>query len=229
MLYASIYKFTSRATGKVYVGSTTKQWATDRKQGHLYMLRRGKHANHILQAIYDKHGESDLIFAVIGAAYYADQRELRETEGRAIRNVPKHLRMNHHLYPDINPMLGKTASAETREKLRLSHLGQKPDAAARARQSKAKLGHPTSAETRAKIGAAHKGMKHTAETKQRISEVHKGKPNWRRKLTQAQADEIRQLRAQGFTISDLARKYGVDRKGIRDIVNGRCYVTQDEA
>ncbi len=46
----------------------------------------------------------------------------------------------------------------------------------------------------------------------------------KRKLTMANANNIRDLFATGlFTKADLASQFGIDRKGIRQIINNETY------
>jgi predicted GIY-YIG superfamily endonuclease len=60
---AGIYSITSKINGKRYIGSSAK--ICDRWQQHLSLLRTNKHTNNILQNHYNKHGEQDLLFAVV--------------------------------------------------------------------------------------------------------------------------------------------------------------------
>ena len=49
-------------------------------------------------------------------------------------------------------------------------------------------------------------------------------PNRRRKLTFVQAVRIRRSHAEdGQSMTFLARRYGIDRACIRDILQGKCY------
>ena len=75
-------------------------------------------------------------------------------------------------------------SDETREKQRLSHLGQpawnkgiKRTEEQKKAQSEKMKGRKASKETKLKMSLAHKGKKHTEETKKKLSQVKLGEKN----------------------------------------------------
>lgn len=53
-----------------------------------------------------------------------------------------------------------------------------------------------------------------------------GERNGRAKLTQAQADEIRTLYADGMVQQEIADAYGISQFAVSQIVNGKRYVTR---
>jgi len=53
----------------------------------------------------------------------------------------------------------------------------------------------------------------------------KTKASPRRKLTKAEADDIRRLHARGTSVSALAAQYGINPAGVRGILDGRYYTT----
>lgn len=59
-----IYNIKSAATGRVYVGSTTRS-PRQRWLEHLHYLRKGTHHSKHLQRVYCKYGETDLDFSVV--------------------------------------------------------------------------------------------------------------------------------------------------------------------
>lgn len=61
-----IYIIENSNTGKFYIGRTNDP--ASRKRSHLSELRRGKHGNPILQASFNKHGESAFKFKVVDSA-----------------------------------------------------------------------------------------------------------------------------------------------------------------
>lgn len=75
----TIYYFASKATGRVYVGSTVRK-PNQRRLEHLHALRHGKHVTSHLQRVYNKHGEADLTFYVAeqveGDVLAAEQRHI---------------------------------------------------------------------------------------------------------------------------------------------------------
>lgn len=75
---------------------------------------------------------------------------------------------------------GHINSLESREKMRLAHLGYKFSEEAKKKMSLAKIGKPgawlgkkRSDETKLKISLAHKGKKLSEEHKQKLREMHK--------------------------------------------------------
>lgn len=58
-----IYKILCTVTNEFYIGSSIN--IASRKAGHLYNLRNNKHTNPILQAKYNKYGESNFIFSLL--------------------------------------------------------------------------------------------------------------------------------------------------------------------
>ena len=58
-----IYYITSKATGRVYVGST-KRSAKQRWAEHMHYLRKGTHHSKHLQRVYAKYGVEDLEFSI---------------------------------------------------------------------------------------------------------------------------------------------------------------------
>lgn len=53
---AGIYTIKNKLNEKIYIGRTINY--EDRRKGHLYLLRQGKHGNHSLQKDFDNYGES---------------------------------------------------------------------------------------------------------------------------------------------------------------------------
>lgn len=70
---------------------------------------------------------------------------------------------------------GYIATAESRAKMSLSHMGHSPSKESRLRQSMAIMGHPVSKETRAKMSLANTGKRRSDETKAKISLASTGR------------------------------------------------------
>lgn len=64
-------------------------------------------------------------------------------------------------------------------------------------------------------------------TAQRAAATKPSKSSTRRKLTMAEADDVRKLHKRGVSISDLSAQYGLNPNGIRGIIEGRYYTTPD--
>lgn len=180
---AGVYSLTSRATSKVYIGSslnTRKRW-----HSHMNLLRRGTHPNHHIQAHVKKYGLDDLVF------------EVMEVEpDRTLRLGLEQLLITALYGPncfnqgrDANaPMTGLTHTPETRAKLSLSHMGQKPSPENLAKRAATRIANPMSAEARFKMSSAHKGRKRSPESIAKSSAAHKGRvasPEARAKMSAA--------------------------------------------
>jgi group I intron endonuclease len=76
-----IYYITSKANGRVYVGSTTRS-AKQRWAEHMHYLRKGTHHSKHLQRVYAKYGVKDLEFSI--AAHCDDSEPLLDVEQRHI-------------------------------------------------------------------------------------------------------------------------------------------------
>lgn len=64
-------------------------------------------------------------------------------------------------------------------------------------------------------------------TAQRAAAAKPSKSSSRRKLTMAEADDVRKLHARGVSIADLSAQYSLNPNGIRGIIDGRYYTTPD--
>lgn len=74
--------------------------------------------------------------------------------------------------------IGKKLSEETKKKIGLKGLGRKHTEEAKKRMSQIQKGHFVSSETKEKISKSHKGKKVSEETKIKISKAEKGHPSW---------------------------------------------------
>lgn len=112
-----IYKITSNATGKVYIGSSLDLW--NRKKRHMSFLKYGKHSNKIIQRIYDKYGEKDLLFEFIE---YCEKELIVEREQYYInmfRSFDKKIGMN--IRRCAYSALDYIPSENTKKKISQSH------------------------------------------------------------------------------------------------------------
>ena len=155
--FSGVYSITSRATGRIYVGSSVD--LRDRLAGHLRELRRGNHENPRLQNHVNKYGLDDLVFEV-----------LEEEPNRTLRFGLEQLLITA-LYGDSCFNLAKDVAS--------SMSGRPHSAAARAKMSVSqKKKAPTTQETRARMRAAHLGKTYgppSPETVAKISRALTGK------------------------------------------------------
>lgn len=63
-LFGVVYRIASAATGRGYIGSTSRS-IEQRWLEHLHHLRHGRHHSRPLQEVYDREGEADLSVAIV--------------------------------------------------------------------------------------------------------------------------------------------------------------------
>lgn len=116
-----IYKITSSATGKVYIGSSIN--IRKRKNSHLCELRNGKHPNNMLQNTFNKYGENDINFDII---LECEPETLLINEEEQI-NLHNSYNNGYNLTekPSSN-MLGYKHTDESKEKMSITkkHIGR---------------------------------------------------------------------------------------------------------
>lgn len=84
-------------------------------------------------------------------------------------------------------------------------------------------GRPVSPETAARSGEGRRRRWEQDRLAGTMPQMQRGEDRPMAKLTEASVAEIRQLRAQGFPVAQLARGYGVSRATIRDAVARRTW------
>jgi group I intron endonuclease len=154
---SGIYQIRHIASGKVYVGSAVqfrKRW-----NRHRYELNNGIHYNPRLQRAWNKYGPDAFVFEILEIVESQDDL-LAAEQAHLDRIRPYEPRRGYNICPDAEaPMLGRTASAETRAKLSAVHSGPMSARKAAAIQcperrrkiSESLKGRPCSPETRAKL------------------------------------------------------------------------------
>lgn len=170
---SGIYKITCTANGKFYIGSAVNLY--QRWNRHQSELRSGKHQNPHLQNAWNKYGGDRFVFEVL--EYVMSFAVLEREQYWLDKLKPYDANTGFNIALDASsPMRGRVFSPESREKLRLTHLGKpkSPEAIERSaakrrgrkipddqkeKMRQAKLGKKASPETRAKLSAARKGKK----------------------------------------------------------------------
>ena len=180
---SGIYKIETQ--NGFYIGSTVK--FKDRRNQHLSHLRRGIHANPMLQRAFYKYGESGLIFSVVEECdrailldreqYYMDKLSptynilsvAGSVDGYQFTDEQKKnvkLGILKNSTPEERYERSRKARAawteESKEQARLKHIGRKQSPEAIEKTRKHLIGRPCSPETRAKI-ALQKGWKQKPE------------------------------------------------------------------
>lgn len=143
-----IYVIENKVTGDQYVGSSVN--IAQRRHGHFYDLKRGKHKNPHLQAAYDYYGVDAFGFHVL---LLCNKRTLLCNEQFFIDLLQPHYNIN----PNATNSTGRRMSEETKEKLRQMFTGRTLPAEWRQHIGEGGRGKKQSEETRRKIGASHTG------------------------------------------------------------------------
>ena len=116
-----IYKITSIANGKIYVGCASN--VRTRINGHLYDLRRKKHKNSYLQKAWTKYGEENFVFEMIEKCNIIDLHSKEHYWANKLNCFDR--TTGYNLKP-TDPNGCSIHSEETKEKLRQANKGKKP-------------------------------------------------------------------------------------------------------
>jgi hypothetical protein len=176
---AVIYRAIHLASGRCYIGHTTK-WVARKKQ-HIGLLKKGTHHSPFLQHVWSKYGEDAFQFEVVETCI-EEQKLVREQwwidNTNSVFNYAK----------VAGSRKGVPQSAEAKEKVRQAHLGKKWSAEKRKILSLASMGKPGtrngakhSDASRAKMSASWEaagrtgmlGKTHNPETIEKMSAGHK--------------------------------------------------------
>jgi group I intron endonuclease len=116
-----IYKITSTANGKMYVGCASN--IRTRINGHLYDLRRDKHNNSYLQRAWNKYSEENFVFEIIEKCDISDLHFKEHYWVNELNCLDRSI--GYNLKP-TDPNGKSVHSEETKEKLRGINKGKKP-------------------------------------------------------------------------------------------------------
>lgn len=238
---SGIYKIVCLANKKFYIGSTVnlhKRWLDHQRD-----LFHQAHANQKLQRAYQKYGADTFQFEIIEFVlppflkereqYYLDKYKPFGSKGFNIARQA------------ANPLLGlerPPISEETREKLRISHIGQPGYWAGKKRPPETvakmngnRLGKPSprypgythSPEHREKLRWANLGKKASEETKRKLREKRKDRvispesiektrlANTGRKNSKEAIERMRDVK-----VKDMKTFIATDPNGVEHIVTG---------
>jgi len=188
---SGIYKIENTINGKVYIGSAIdieKRW-----REHRHHLSNGS-ASDKFQKAWNKYGSKSFTFSIVE---YTEKEILILREQYWIGFFDA-VSNGYNTCLIASSSLGIKRSLETRNKLRLSHLGKKLPLEQRIKIGKSLTGRLVSKETRKKLSLSNKGKNKgrikTEEWKKKISEGCKrngvgkwmiGRTNHRNQLTNA--------------------------------------------
>ena len=208
-----IYKLIDLESGKFYFGSSIN--IKRRIWQHAYRFKRGNHSNPIMQAIWNKNSNR-LMCQIIHILHNADKDMLLIAEQAVLDacGVGSNPYCMNVLIK-ANSHLGVKRRPESIEKLRKVHLGRKLSDEHKQKLRMAKLGKKQSPEFIAKRTAGQKG---------KPCKRPKGilMPSLR-KLTDDQVRELRKLKSNGYSYSQLKEIYKLGHGTIQKIVSGQSY------
>jgi group I intron endonuclease len=159
-----VYKIENTHNGNCYIGSTRN--LSSRWYQHLRLLLRRKHHSCVLQSAWDKWGPGAFSFRPLlicdkGLLLYYEQRCIDEfspeyniASSAYAPTAGRKLSAKHRAKIGA-ALTGRVFSAETRLRMRNSHLGQIPTPEALAMLAATNRGKKLSPEHRAKISEAH--------------------------------------------------------------------------
>lgn len=207
-----IYLILNTVNQHFYIGSTVnlrRRWSQ-----HIWYLDNNRHHNPHFQNAWNKYGGCSFVYFVLEivpdmqSILAAEQRWIDETDAAIKRDC-----------------YNVCATAG-------SHLGRKRSEETKQRMSRAQTGKTINAEAREKMRAAKLGRKLTPEHVEKVRQTSLGRryPNrpeeWKqqyRKLTSDQVAELRELRAQGWYMHQLAARYGIGQSTVNRILKGFSY------
>ena len=205
---SGIYKIT--INNDFYIGSATS--LRQRKNRHLFSLRKGNHCNKIMQRHFDKYGENNFCFEVIE---YCEKNKLIEREQYYI-NV---LNPKMNICKIAGSSFGVKHSKETKELLSKKFKGMQRS-----------LGRKMSEETKNKIAekAKQRGIskncmlalqKYREEKHPQSKEVIRKRSLGRLKLSHEQIKEVYNMIQNGATEKQLTKLFNVSNGTIWNIKN----------
>ena len=202
-----IYGIRNKINNKTYVGKTGMNFG-DRWDSHRSLLNNGKHDNPYLQNAWNKYKQDNFEFII---PEECDLDVLDEREKYYIK-LYKDMGLAYNIHDGGNKgnNLGKHLSDETKRK-----IGEKNKVNS--------LGRKVSEETKKKMSESHAGMKYKPMSDEGRKNLQRAKQEYfeqnPKKLNVDDVIEIRRLRQDGMTYTDIAKKYNVSKQCISDICN----------
>lgn len=241
-----IYIIRNTVNGKVYIGQSRR--LQNRKYCHFNSLEKGKHYNKHLQRSYNTYGSDAFKFEILEYCDIAilDEREkywIKQYDAMNIHkgyneegggNVGKEVseRMREAKRGDKNPMYGKMASKETRQKMRESAIGKNTSLTAEQvyiLKEELLNGVPTK-ELSAKYGitvAAIEKIRRCKNWDYVHSDINEDLLFQKEDERMYKHRQIRALDAIGLNRTEIARKVGVDKTTVARVLCKRSEYFRD--
>lgn len=209
---AGIYLVTNTVNGYAYIGSSVnlrKRWYLHRND-----LKSGRHHNPRLLAAWNKYGAQAFTFQVL--EHVSDKANLLKIEQAWLDKHDAANRRDYYNFCAIaGSQLGRKRSVETCKKLSVALTGKVASDATRAKQRAAKVGRKLTPEHIEKVRQKSIGRKYSR------SEEYKSR---QRKLSVGQVVEFRNLRRDGWTLSQLSRHFNIGNSTAQRIITGVSYI-----
>jgi group I intron endonuclease len=163
-----IYFLRNKITTQMYIGQSVNIGA--RAAAHLNELRQGVHTNQLMQNSWNKYGEPEFEFGLIGL-YPKEELTSMENHHMAAHQTRSRDRgfnilKAEEIGPRVSPNRGKTMTQEQKDKISKALSGRKLP---KEHVENARKGHTG-------ISTSLKGRKQSEEHKKKCSEAKKGKP-----------------------------------------------------
>ena len=224
-----IYRITNKLNGKSYIGKTSMNFG-DRWDCHRAQLNGGYHDNPHLQNAWNKYGADNFEFEIIEVVN--NHEMLNELEMKYISEYRSHdmsynlhdggdggYNLGRHLSEDTKRKIGeknrKKASQSTRDKMSTS---QKRRFQSWSDSDRSAWGE--------KMSRRASGYHWSEESRARFSELQRTKPNGA-KFTPDDIRLIRNRKAQGAKLVELAKEYSTSPSYISAIVHRRRWAEID--
>lgn len=209
---AGVYCIINLINKKKYAGSSSTS-IKNRWAHHRSLLRSGRHGNYRLQRDWDKYGEENFDFRVL---IYTEPEEALPLEQWILDNYTYLFEYNIAKNATAS-FLGLKHSKETKQKISKARMGTHHSDETKKKISESQNGHPVSNETKRKISKAHMGENnpnfgkhHTEETRQKMSKANSSDKNYKWiDIPEEKINEMKSLRAQGYTYEKIAGIFGV--------------------
>ena len=209
---SGVYLILNTANQHFYIGSTVnlrRRWAQ-----HIWYLEHNRHHNPHLQNAWNRYGGHSFVYfvaeivGVTRSILFAEQQWIDKFDAANRRDC-------YNMCARAYSHLGRKRSEETRRRLSLAQTGKKATPEAKAKMRAAKTGRKLTPEHIEKVRAKSTGRRYPNRPEEWKQQY--------RKLTPAQVAELRELRAQGWYMQQLADRYGIGMSTVNRILKGQSY------
>jgi group I intron endonuclease len=213
---SGIYAIVNLTNGKLYVGSAVH--FARRFRQHLHDLRHGKHRNQVLQASFEKHGESSFAFTLLELVQSKEQ--LVQVEQGYLDQFFDGKNNCYNISPTASSTLGVERTLETIRRHRESL------AAHYSTHSGPRLGVKLSEVTKHRLSQSHIGLVnhtslHTEETRRKISDAKKGQRIYRRRYDVTFIGPDGVVYEHVTDVKNFAKEHELNADGLYRLVNGK--------